>query len=82
MFDPQRNTAPFQTLGVFQFEAGKRLARMILNLTFLPLVESGIYRMKVYLRPQGEEQWNEMGDCPISISNTRVGVARPVGDTA
>ncbi len=58
---------------VTEFSFGdKPLQRMIAQFTFFPLVPEGHYRLKVLLRKQGEQQWQEHGDYPMEILYKRV----------
>jgi hypothetical protein len=58
----------FQLMATFIPEAGKPLHRMIANLTFLPVISEGQYRLYLSIRRVGEENWVVVADYPLRIS--------------
>ena len=57
--------------GIAEFvpEAGKPVHRMIVNLTFFPIIPAGFYRLRLSLRRSDQQgEWIPHGDYPLEIS--------------
>jgi hypothetical protein len=61
-------TTVLQSRTDFVAEEGKQLHRIIGSFNFFPLLAAGHYRLKLYLRSRGQEQWgNEVASYPVEI---------------
>src|SRR4051812_32414762 len=60
LVDRDNQQTGLQVIGEFIPEADKPLHRMIANLTFLPLLPAGDYRLQLFLRRAGAPMWGDV----------------------
>lgn len=67
MVDSQGTPLPLVGTSEFVPQAGKTVHRVIAALSFFPIVESGMYKLRAFIRQVGEEEWHEAGDYPFMV---------------